>query len=48
MYHVWALRNEFRILIGKHKVKRPLGRPICRWGDSLRMDPKEIRYEGVV
>ena len=31
-------RSAFRILIGK----RPLGRPMRRWDDNIRMDLKEI------
>jgi hypothetical protein len=29
-------RNAYRILVGKPKVKRPLGRPRRRWVDILR------------
>ena len=31
-------RNAFKILTGKHKGKRPLGRPRRRWEDNIRMD----------
>ena len=35
-------RSAFKILIGTHTGKRPLGRPRCRWEDNIRMDVKEI------
>ena len=35
-------RNAFKILIGKHIAKRPLGRPRHRWEDNIRIDLKEI------
>jgi hypothetical protein len=28
-------------------VKRPLGRPKGRWEDNIRMDVREIGWEGV-
>jgi hypothetical protein len=31
-------RNMFRLLVGKPKRKRPLGRPRCRCVDNIRMD----------
>jgi hypothetical protein len=30
-------RNVYRILVGKPEVKRPLGRPKCRWEDNIKM-----------
>jgi hypothetical protein len=30
-------RNAYRILVGKPKRKRPLGRPRRRWVDSMRV-----------
>ena len=35
-------RSVFKILTGKTKGKRPLGRPRCRWEDNIRMDLQEI------
>ena len=35
-------RSAFKILTGKHRGKRPLGRPRRRWKDSIRIDLKEI------
>jgi hypothetical protein len=41
------MRNAYNILVRKHEGKRPLGRPRCRWEDSIRMDLREIGW-GVV
>jgi hypothetical protein len=35
-------RNVYRILVGKPKGKRPLGRPRRRWIDNIKMDLLEI------
>jgi hypothetical protein len=39
-----AKRNAYRILVGKPEGKRPLGRPIRRWEDNIRMDLREIGW----
>jgi hypothetical protein len=31
-------RTAYRILVGKSKRKRPLGRPERRWLDNIKMD----------
>jgi hypothetical protein len=31
-------RGEYRVLFGKSKGKRPLGRPRHRWEDNIKMD----------
>jgi hypothetical protein len=31
-----------RVLVGKPKGKRPLGRPRCRWEDNITMDVQEV------
>jgi len=31
-------RGVCRVLVGKPEVKRPLGRPMCRWKDNIKMD----------
>jgi hypothetical protein len=41
------MRNAYRILVAKPEVKRPLGRLRCRWEDNIRMDVREVRWEGV-
>jgi hypothetical protein len=38
-------RNACRILLGKPGGKRPLGRPRCRWVDSIKRD-REIGWDG--
>ena len=35
-------RSSFKILTGKPKGKRPLGRPRRRWEENMRMDLEEI------
>ena len=35
-------RSAFKMLTGTPAGKRPLGRPIRRWEDNIRMDLKEI------
>jgi hypothetical protein len=35
------------VLVGKQEVKRPLGRPKCRWVDSIKMDLREIGWDGM-
>jgi hypothetical protein len=41
-------RNAYRILIGKPEGKRPLGRPRCRWVDNIKIDFREIGWDGMV
>jgi hypothetical protein len=40
-------RNVYRVLMGKPKGNRPLGRPRHRWEDGIRMDHREIGWGGV-
>jgi hypothetical protein len=42
-----AKRNLYRILVGKPEGKRPLGKPICRWVDNIKMDVREIKWDGI-
>jgi hypothetical protein len=39
--------NAYRILVGKPKGKRPLGKPRRRWVDNIKMDLREIGWDGV-
>jgi hypothetical protein len=39
--------NEYKILVGKPVGKRQLGRLRRRWEDNIRMDLREIGWEGV-
>jgi hypothetical protein len=40
-------RNAYRLLVGKPKGKRPLGRPRCRWMKNIKIDLREIGWDGV-
>jgi hypothetical protein len=40
-------RNAYRILVGKPKRKRPLGRPRRTSVDNKKMDPGEIGWGGM-
>jgi hypothetical protein len=35
-------RDVYRVLVGRHEVKRPLGRPRRRWEDNIKMGLREI------
>jgi hypothetical protein len=37
--------NACRILVGKLKGRRPLGRPRHRWVDNIKMDLREIGWD---
>jgi hypothetical protein len=39
--------NSYKILIVGAEGKRPVGRSSRRWQDNIRMDLKEIGWEGV-
>jgi hypothetical protein len=39
-------RGVYRILVGRPKGKRPLGRPRRKWEDSIKMDLREIGIDG--
>jgi hypothetical protein len=40
-------RNAYRILVGKADGKRPLGRSRRRWVDNIKMDLREIGWDGI-
>jgi len=40
-------RGTYRILVGKPEVKRPLGKPVCRWEDNIKMDLSEVGCGGM-
>ena len=40
--HMEESRNAYRVLVGKPKGKRPLGRPRRRWEDNIKMDLREV------
>jgi len=35
-------RGVYRVLVGKHEGKRPLGRPRRRWEGNIKMDLQEV------
>jgi hypothetical protein len=37
-------RGAYRILIGKPEGNRPLGKPMRRWKDNIKMDLWEVGY----
>jgi hypothetical protein len=40
-------RGVYRVLVGKSKGKRPLGRPRRRWKDGIKMDLQEVECGGM-
>jgi hypothetical protein len=40
-------RNVYRILAGKPEGKRPLGRPRLRWVYIIKMDFREVGWDGI-
>jgi hypothetical protein len=39
-------RGVYRALMGKPEGRRPLGRPRRRWEDNIKMDFREVGWEG--
>jgi hypothetical protein len=39
--------EKIPILVGKPEGKRPLGRPRRRWVDNIKMDLREIGWDGM-
>jgi hypothetical protein len=40
-------RNAYRILVGKPEGKRPLGSPRHRWVNNIKIDLREIGWDGM-
>jgi hypothetical protein len=40
-------RNTYRILMGKAEGKGPLGRTKLRWVDNIKIDIREIGWDGM-
>jgi hypothetical protein len=40
-------RNACKILVGKPEGKIPLGRPRRRWVENIKIDLREIGWDGV-
>jgi hypothetical protein len=43
---MWERRNAYSILVGKPEGKRPLERPRRRWVDNIKMDLREVGWDG--
>jgi hypothetical protein len=44
MQHIWGRGGAYRVLMGKHEGKRPLGRPRNGWEDNIKMDLQEVEW----
>jgi hypothetical protein len=44
---MWEKRNAYRILVEKPERKRPLGRRRCRWVNNVKMDLRELGWDGM-
>jgi hypothetical protein len=44
---VLRTRNAYRTLVGKAEGKRPLGKPRRRWVDNIKIDLREIGWDGM-
>jgi hypothetical protein len=42
-----AKMYAYRMLVGKPEGKRPLGRPRHKWVDNVKMDLREIEWDGM-
>jgi hypothetical protein len=40
-------RNAYKILVGMPEGKKPLGRPRLTWVDNIKMNLREIRWDGM-
>jgi hypothetical protein len=40
-------RNAYRILVGKPEGRRPLGRPRRRLVDNIKMEVREVGWDGM-
>jgi len=39
-------RGLYKVLVGKPKAKRPLGKPRFRWKEHIKMDLEEVGCRG--
>jgi hypothetical protein len=37
-------RRAYRVFVGKPEGNRPLGRPMPRWEDNIKMDLQEVEW----
>jgi hypothetical protein len=45
--HVARMGAAYRKLVGKPEGKRPLGKPILRWMDNIKIYHREIGRDGI-
>jgi hypothetical protein len=45
--HMGEGRGVYRVFVGRPEGKRPLGRPMCRWEDYIKIDLREVEIDGV-
>jgi hypothetical protein len=43
---IWEKWNAYTILVGQPEEKRPLGRTRRRWVDNIKIDFREIGWDG--
>jgi hypothetical protein len=41
---VGARRGAYRVLVGKPKGRRPLGRPRCKWENNIKIDLRGVEW----
>jgi hypothetical protein len=44
--YIHTVLCAYKILVGMPEGKRPLGRPRCRWVDNMKIDLREIGWDG--
>jgi hypothetical protein len=47
MRRIGEKKKAYVLLVGKLKGRRPLERPLHRWTDNIKMDFREIGWDGV-
>jgi len=40
-------KSVYRVLVGKSQEQRPLGRPMRRWEDNVKMDLQDVGCGGM-
>jgi hypothetical protein len=46
LWHIWG-KGAYKVLLGKPEGNRPLGIPICRQDDNIKMNFKESGWQGM-
>jgi len=47
MWHVWDRKGAFKVLMGRHEGKTPLGTPLRKRNDNIKMDLQEVRWRSM-